>query len=151
MKWLRNHHLRDLEDMSKIPLEDVLRLIKDLWWLNDRYCCYWEMHSLHTSLRDNHPFILFLLFFSFLISSLFSSPIFLFNFVQRISEWRSNIIKPHFTIEKYIMDLVTSSSTKLLQSALLRAQPLGHSRILKNCGFHAISNCGTKSDYNIPT
>lgn len=38
MKWMGNHLFRDFEEITDIPLYDVLDFIKGLGWLKDRDC-----------------------------------------------------------------------------------------------------------------
>lgn len=41
--------LKDLIDISEIPLEDALGVLQVPSWQNDRDCDYWEMHDLYIS------------------------------------------------------------------------------------------------------
>lgn len=97
IKWLRNHILRGLRDISVIPLEDVQGFIEVLRWLNDRHYGYWEMHDLQR--KRTFP-LFYSLYSSFQLSALLS---FSYNFpkhwmkgirngsIQRISMFRRNI------------------------------------------------------------
>lgn len=65
-----------------------------------------------------------------------------------------NIILYLLPIDKYIMVGAARCAIRLVESAMLRPLLYGHTRVLKKCRFHNMSNSGGMSDhriYNIST